>query len=332
MKWCQKMNKTVKTEILNQIKKYNKIVIVRHIRPDGDCMGASLGLKALLKNTYPEKTILTISEDSSEYLSFLGKDDEVPADFDYSDALIIAVDTATTERISNKNFDRGACLIKMDHHIDIKPYGDISWVEDYRSSACEMMVDFYLTFKDELKMSDYAATCFYTGMVTDSGRFKYKEVTGDTMRLAGAMLDFNIDTQIIYANLGLEDFSYYKFQAYIFGKIKMTENGVAYLYVTQAMKDKLGLSNEQASSSVSFMEGIKGCLIWIAFIDNGDGSIRVRLRSRFAKVSDLAERYNGGGHEMASGATCYSKKQMKALITDADELLKEYKQTHTGWM
>ena len=326
------MNENVKKEIFEKIKEYDKIVIVRHIRPDGDCMGASLGLKELIKNTYPQKKVFTFADDSSEYLSFLGKDDEPNPDFDYSDALVIAVDTATTDRISNKTFQSAALLVKMDHHIDIKPYGDISWVEDFRSSACEMMVDFYRTFSDELKMNARVATCFFTGMVTDSGRFKFKEVTGETMRLAGLLLDFGIDTQTIYANLGLEDFSYYKFQAYIFGKIRVTENGVAYLHVTQAIKDKLGLTNEQASSSVSFMDGIRGSLIWIAFIDNGDGTTRVRLRSRFVTVSDLAERYHGGGHEMACGATCYSKKEIKALIADADELLKEYKNTHTGWL
>lgn len=326
------MNENVKKEIFEKIKEYDKIVIVRHIRPDGDCMGASLGLKELIQNTYPQKNVFTFADDSSEYLSFLGKDDEQNPDFDYSDALVIAVDTATTDRISNKTFQSAALLVKMDHHIDINPYGDISWVEDFRSSACEMMVDFYRTFSDELKMNARVATCFFTGMVTDSGRFKFKEVTGETMRLAGLLLDFGIDMQTIYANLGLEDFSYYKFQAYIFGKIRVTENGVAYLHVTQAIKDKLGLTNEQASSSVSFMDGIRGSLIWIAFIDNGDGTTRVRLRSRFVTVSDLAERYHGGGHEMACGATCYSKKEIKALIADADELLKEYKNTHTGWL
>ena len=98
------------------------------------------------------------------------------------------------------------------------------------------------------------------------------------------------------------------------------------------MKKKFGLSNEEASASVSYMDGIKDALIWIAFIDNGDGSIRARLRSRFVTISELAERYHGGGHACAAGATVYSKAEMKALLKEADALIKEYKATHKGWL
>ena len=114
--------------------------------------------------------------------------------------------------------------------------------------------------------------------------------------------------------------------------MKISENGVASLFVTKAMKKKFNLSNEQASASVSFMDSIKNALIWIAFIENGDGSIRVRLRSRFVTVSELAERYRGGGHACASGATVYSKAEAKQLLQEADQLLKEYKANNEGWL
>jgi phosphoesterase RecJ-like protein len=98
------------------------------------------------------------------------------------------------------------------------------------------------------------------------------------------------------------------------------------------MKKKFSLSNEDASAAVSYMDSIKGALIWLAFIDNGDGSIRVRLRSRFITVSELAERYRGGGHACAAGATVYSKAEMKQLIAEADAMLKEYKEKNEGWL
>ena len=80
------------------------------------------------------------------------------------------------------------------------------------------------------------------------------------------------------------------------------------------------------------MEGIKDSLIWIAFIETDDGKIRVRLRSRYVTVSELAEKYDGGGHACAAGATVYSKKEMKQLLQDADALLKAYKEKNTGWL
>lgn len=321
----------IKTKILEKIEAYETIVIIRHIRPDGDSVGSTLGLREILRLTYPEKRILTVNEDYSEYMAFLGEEDGAISDDEYKNALVIAIDTASVDRLSNKKYALGKELIKIDHHIDIAPYGDISWVEDRRSSACEMIADFYLTFKDKLKISPYAATCVYAGMVTDTGRFKY-EVCGETMRCAAALLDVGIDTETLYARLGLEDFSYYKFQSYVFGKCQITQNGVVYLYVTDEMKKELGITNEQASSSVSFIDGIKGSLIWAAFIDNGDGSIRVRLRSRFLDINELAERYHGGGHAKAAGSTCYSIEEMNALIAEADKLLGEYKNTHEGWL
>lgn len=168
--------------------------------------------------------------------------------------------------------------------------------------------------------------------MTDSGRFRYSETCGDTLRLAGFLLDIGIDIQTLYANLYLEDFDYYKFQSYVFDRMNITPAGVAWLYVDKAMQEKFGLTREQASSSVDFMSKIKGSLIWLAFIDNQDGTIRVRLRSRFVTVNKLAEKYHGGGHANASGATAYSVEEMNSLIADADRLLADYKENNGGWL
>ena len=114
--------------------------------------------------------------------------------------------------------------------------------------------------------------------------------------------------------------------------MKITENGVAYLFVDKRMQKKFKLSREDASAAVSYMETIKNSLIWLAFIENGDGTIRVRLRSRFVTVSELAERYEGGGHACAAGATVHSKAELKKLVAEADELLKKYKEENDGWL
>ena len=114
--------------------------------------------------------------------------------------------------------------------------------------------------------------------------------------------------------------------------MKITANGVASIYVSKAMQEKFKLSAEDASASVSYMDSVKGSLIWMAFIENGDGSIRVRLRSRFVTVNQLAERYHGGGHDCASGATVYSRREATKLLREADKLLKAYKETNEGWL
>ena len=326
------MNEAIKRNILNKIKENDKIFIFRHFRPDGDAVGSTKGLAEILKLSFPDKKIFLQNADFSDYMSFLGGEDELLPDEEYKDALGIVLDTATQERISNKKYILCKEIIKIDHHIPVQDYGIMQWVEEHRSSCCEMIADFYATFKDELKINTQAATYIYAGMVTDSGRFRFREVSGETLRLAGMLRDHGIDLDTLHAHLYMRDFESFKFEAYAHQKMKISPNGVASLYVTKAMKEKFGLSNEAASASVSYMEQIKGSLIWMAFIDNDDGSIRVRLRSRFVTVSELAERYNGGGHACASGATVYSKAEMNKLLREADALLKEYKENNTGWL
>ncbi len=328
------MNTAIKQRILARIKDNDRILIFRHKRVDGDCVGATKGLKELLKASFPEKDVRIIDDEFSEYLAFLGPDDAPVEDEFYVSALGIVVDVADTARISNQKFALCKELIKIDHHIDRTPYGDISWVEEERSSACEMIADFYASFRNELSLTKWAATCIYTGMVTDSGRFMYEGVCGESMRLAGLLLDAGVNTEWLYANLYLKSFESLKFTAYIYEHMSVTENGVAYLLVDKAMQDKFGLSMESASAAISSLSGIRGCLCWIAFIETGDadGAIRVRLRSRFASINHIAEKYHGGGHACASGATVYSLEEMNALLRDADAHIMQYKENNDGWL
>ena len=328
------MNRETMQAILQKIKEYDRIIITRHFRPDGDAIGSTKGLWKILQLSFPEKEILLINEDYSEYLSFLGGESEPISEEKYADALGIILDTGTIDRVSNKKITLCKELIKIDHHIDHNPYGDIFWVEDHRSSACEMVVRFYEAFADQLKIDTEAATYLYAGMVTDSGRFRFSSVSGDTMRLAGLLLDQDIDTDVLFANLYLEEFEKLKFEAYVYDKMCITENGVAYIYVDRAMQEKFSLSQEDASSAVGYMDTIKGALCWIAFIEApGDEKIiRVRLRSRFVTINTIAENHHGGGHACASGATVYSEKEMYQLIEEADARVKEYKETHEGWL
>lgn len=318
--------------VLDKIKQYQKIVIFRHLRPDGDAVGATKGLCDVLRATYPDKDVRLINNDFADYVAFLGREDAPVDDEFFADALGIVIDTATVERISNPQYALCRELIKIDHHIPLQPYGDVMWVEEHRSSACEMIAAFCEAFRDELVLTPQAATEIYTGMVTDSGRFRFRSVSGDTMRLAGMLLDVGIDTDTLYANLYMKEFDEFKFQSSVYQKMKITEHGVAYLYVDRAMQEKFSLTHEQASAAISYLDSIRGSLIWLAFIESEDGSVRVRLRSRFVTVNQLAEKYGGGGHDCACGATVGSKKEARRLIAEADALLADYKATHDGWL
>ncbi len=328
------MNYEIKKAILDKIKEYDLIFLFRHVRNDGDCVGATRGLQEILRLTFPEKEVYVIDSNPSAYLAFLGPDDEPVEESRYKDGLGIVLDTASEARISNRNYLKCKELIKIDHHIPLENYGCLAWVEEERSSCCEMVVNFYDTFRDELKISSQAATYLYTGMVTDSGRFKYSGVTGDTLRHAAILLDVGVDTESLFARLYLEAYEYLKFKAQIYERMQITENGVAYIYIDKAMQEEFGLSLESASACIGNLDSIRGCICWLAFIETGDveGSIRVRLRSRFVAINSVAEHFRGGGHACASGATVYGPLEVQDLLQEADQLVKEYKETHEGWL
>ena len=317
-------------EIYEKIAAAERILLFRHIRVDGDCVGATKGLKAAILATWPEKEVYIIDEEHSDYLSFLGEDDAAIDDELYRDALGIVIDVGNRERISNQKYALCREIIKIDHHIPRDAYGHINWVEENRSSACEMIV--HLCHETGMTITHEAATCLYTGMVTDSGRFLYEGVNGETMRMAGLLLDKGVDTERLYAHLYLRELDGLKFKAHIYDNMHITENGVAYIHVTRQVQERFGLSFESACTAVSALSDIRGVLCWLAFIDTAEGDIRVRLRSRFMATNQIAEKYHGGGHACASGATVFSSEEMDALIHDADEAVREYKETHEGWL
>ncbi len=325
------MNLEIKKQILAKIKEYDKILIFRHKRPDGDATGSTKGLQRILQLTYPDKTVLLQNCDFSDYMAFLGEEDApVPVE-EYKNALGIVIDTSVPDRISNSNFSLCKELIKIDHHIPMGSYADLEWIEEDRSSACEMIAEFYDTFKDELKIDKDAATYIYCGMVTDSGRFEYREVNGKTMRLAGVMIDCGIDLDTLYAHLYLKDYATLKFKSFVYKKMKQTKNGVVYILINEKIRKKFGLTLEEASACVGYLDTIKGSLIWLAFIETKE-NIRVRLRSRFVTVNEIAENFGGGGHACASGATVKNRKEMQKLIALADKTLEKYKAENEGWL
>ncbi|MBQ8324975.1 MAG: bifunctional oligoribonuclease/PAP phosphatase NrnA [Clostridia bacterium] len=326
------MNRQVMRNILEKIRSYHRVIIFRHLRPDGDAVGASKGLREILRSSFPEKEIYLLNSDYSDYVAFLGGEDEEIDEKLYEDALGIVVDTATSQRISNPKFGLCKELIKIDHHIPTDGYGALELVEEERSSCCELIAAFYQACSDELVMTKEAATYLYTGMVTDSGRFRFRSVSGDTLRLAGMLLDQGVDTEQLYANLYMKEFETLKFQSYVYQTMEISENGVAYVYVDQKTRLRFGLTFEEACACVGYMDSIKGSLIWLAFIEGTDGAIRVRLRSRFVTINELAESYGGGGHACASGCNVNDRKQMRELIGKADALLKDYKENNEGWL
>ena len=307
--------------LLEKIKAYDTIIIHGHIRPDGDCYGSQFGLKDLIKQSFPNKKVYVVGQ-VSEYVSFVGTPDDISDDM-FKGALSIVVDTATHDRVSDQRFTLAKEVFKIDHHVENEKsfYADHYWVDDLLPSASQMIAMFYKEYQDELKLSFEGAQAMYVGIVTDTGRFRYRGVSRQTHEAAGLLLDFGVDVEDIDNHLSIETMDTIKLKGEVLSNFEVSEGGFIYFKMTREVIDRYGISDETAASMVNVLAGIEGYPVWALFIEYPD-EIRVRLRSRGPEIETLARKYNGGGHQKAAGCRIESYDQIKAFSKDVDALLR----------
>lgn len=318
------MNKQKLKDICSKMEQYDKIIIIPHRRPDGDAIGTSFGLKDIIATTWPNKTVHVVGE-SSDFTSFIGIPEELD-DEAFKGALAIAVDTANKDRLADNRFDKADFLIKIDHHVQVQEYGDIEYVDTGRPAAALIILDLYLVNQDKLKMSKEGAKALYFGILTDTGRFKYDGVDGDTFRSVAALFDIGLEKKEIHAHLDQRTEELTRFKGYLLQHYKKTKNGVVYFKIKPRHLKKFNVSLEEASSLVNELGVFEEYPIWLLFAEYEEGIVRCRMRSKGPRIDLLANKYDGGGHKMASGASLGTWKRTKLLIDDADDLAKQYKE------
>lgn len=310
-------------KILEKIKEFDTIVIHGHIRPDGDCIGSQYGLMYLIKETFPNKNVF-ITGDSSEYVSFVGKPQRIEDDNLFKNALSIVVDCPTISRISDDRCKLAKYSIKIDHHADSDKFTDYEYV-DYTASSCtQIITEFFIKFNNELKMSEKSATALYVGLLTDTGRFQNLNVNSKTYYIASVLLNYGVDISYVNNSLTLESVDALRLKAYCLNKLKVTENGFAYITLTKEEIKKYGVGDEVASSLVTSISTLKECPVWGLILETED-ILRIRLRSRGPEINGLAALYNGGGHKLAAGGKLKSWNELDEFVRNADELVKNYK-------
>ena len=311
-------------KILDKIKEYNNIIIHSHIRPDGDAIGSQYGLMYLIKDSFPDRNVF-ITGEYSEYVSFISKPNLIDDNL-FKDSLSICLDCATDERLSDSRYTKSKYSIKIDHHIKDKVYCDYEYINDRAASCCEIIVEFYDMFKDELVMSEKCANALYVGLLTDTGRFKYDSVSSKTFKMASILLDHGVNIGIIDNLLSSETLELLKLKGYCLNNFKITSNGFAYIVLTKEIIEEYKVSDEEAASLVNLFANIKDVPVW-AIILESDKDIRIRLRSKGPIINDLAAKYNGGGHKMVSGAKLTNWNELDNFVSDVDNCVKKYKET-----
>ncbi|SFD60721.1 phosphoesterase RecJ domain-containing protein [Lentibacillus persicus] len=308
--------------IIQAIKAYDTIIIHRHVRPDPDAYGSQAGLKEMIRKSFPEKNVYIVGE-SEPSLEFLAQMDEIRDDT-YKNALVIVCDTANAARISDQRFDLGNQLIKIDHHPNVDAFGDALWVDTSASSTCEMIYNLYLAGKnDGLTLSDEAARLIYAGIVGDTGRFLFPNTTKKTFQYASELVTYNFDRPALYDGLYRIKENIARLRGYILQHYQLAESGLSSVKLSKELLDEYGVSSTETGQLVGVLGDIEGIKAWALFIEE-DELIRVRLRSKGPSINEIAAKYNGGGHPMASGATVYTWDETANLIKDLEEVCAEY--------
>jgi bifunctional oligoribonuclease and PAP phosphatase NrnA len=302
--------------IKQMIHDHDSMIIIAHIRPDGDCIGATQGLAHSIRFQYPDKKVF-VRYEAVDYLAFLGAPDDV-SDETFTKSLVISLDTAHRDRIYDPRYNTGKALVRIDHHPHVDFFGDIDHVDTTSPSTCNIITQMLLDWGWHIPLS--SAQALYTGITTDTGRFRYRGVTEQTLSQAASLVKAGVEPTTIYDQLYQRDLTQVHFLGTFLSQAQ-TAKGVIYVVLSQAEIMASGLSEDQAANFISHLSDIEGYPIWLLVYQTKEGMWRVRLRSSGIVINEVAARYHGGGHPQASGCQLSSIDQLPELIADLERLL-----------
>lgn len=280
--------------------------IAGHVRPDGDCIGSTLGLYLYLKKNYPDIKAEVFLEDMPEEFLFIQDADKVNHTFT-SDVesfdLFVCID-CEKGRLggAEKFFDAAAKTINIDHHISNTGTGDVTYIVPTASSACELVYECI----DKDKMDKDIAQAIYTGMVTDTGVFKYNSTSPKTYEIAGKLTEFGFDFTWLIDHVFYEK-TYLQNQLLgraLLESILLMDGRVIASVITKQTMDFYGASGSDMDGIVNQLMFTIGADCAIFMYEDEPMQFRVSLRSNGAiDVSRVAKMLGGGGHVRASGCT-----------------------------
>lgn len=310
-------------EVWQEIKKYDKIMIHRHVSPDPDAYGSQLGLKALIQHHYPNKVVKAVGY-SEATLSWMGEMDEV-SDEEYQGALVIVTDTANAKRIDDVRYDLGTFLIKLDHHPANEDFANINVVHTHACATSELIIELFEANKEDydLTLTKDVAELLYAGIIADSGRFLYDNTTKETLNRVAMLYDLGIERDRIHHEMYKRQLNIIQAQGYVLSHFEVSQAGVAFVKMTKEQQAAFNLTTATRSALVNVLANIEGIHVWVCFFENDD-NIRVNIRSGGPVINTVAENFDGGGHPKASGALIYDWDACKDVIQALDDACLAY--------
>ncbi len=311
-------DQTLFERALKLIKKYDTVIIHRHSNPDGDAIGSQVGLAQIIKTNFPHKKVYIVGDDPKRFSFMEGSTPDTVADETYANALAVVLDTSAKFMISDERYATAKETLRFDHHIYCEDICNLDVIDSSYESCCGLLTDFARQM--HLELNDLAAKSLFTGMVTDSGRFRYDSTTSQTYSLASYLMLHNVDTAAIYVNLYADDFKMIQLRARFTLKIQFTQGNTAYIFTTKDEVNQLDADVFTISRAmVGTMSDIKGVDVWANFTETENG-VLCELRSKKYNVNPVAVKYGGGGHAKASGATIANFDVARQMLADLDAL------------
>lgn len=294
-------------KLLELIENAKNIAITGHVSPDGDCTGSTLALYNYITENFEGKQVRVCLEKPSKKFSYMNGFDLISEDPFLEADLLVSLDASDRERLGSRGvmLDTAKESICIDHHVTNTNFAKFNIVEDFRSSTCELLY----TLLDSDKVSVETAKCLYTGIVHDSGVFKYQSTTKETMDIAGELISKGFDfTKIIDDTYFKKDFNATKLLGLVLTNAKLIFDGkccyglLDYDTWTGYIDDK-----KKMDGIIDNLRNIDGVEIALFMYETAKDEHKVSLRSINANVSSIATALGGGGHMRAAGATVYGK-------------------------
>lgn len=309
-------------KIYKKIKAYDTIVIARHIGPDPDALGSSLGLKEAILNTFPNKKVFAVGSPASKF-KYIGNVDKFNESM-YEKSLLIILDTPDLKRVDGVDPSRFEYKIKIDHHPNPELYCDIEWSDDTASSASQLIME--LIFNTKLKLSVSTAEKLYIGLIGDTNRFLYYYTTPKTFSLVSRLIEeTHMDFTKLYESIYLRPLKEKKFESYLISNLKVTKNGFGYVLLDEKTLEEQGVDAATAGNMVNNFNYIEEVLAWGVFsYDKANDNIRGSIRSRGPIINKVASLFGGGGHIYASGVRVPNFDVVNELVEELDKACLNY--------
>ncbi|MFH1269852.1 MAG: bifunctional oligoribonuclease/PAP phosphatase NrnA [Candidatus Omnitrophota bacterium] len=302
-------------KLVASLRKNKSFLITTHTNMEGDALGSELAFYGILKKL--GKKAVIVNDDALPYgYAFLPNIDKI---IKYKDNLkeikfdcFVALDCSDLNRTGEvyRLNTKQKPIINIDHHISNDKFGDVNWIEPRASSCSEMVYKLHNALG--LPMDRDTAILLYTGILTDTGSFRYTNTTSFTHKAISELLKFNLDIpkiyKSVYENIPFEDM---KLLARILPAVRREANGkVIWFQIKRNMLGNRKLSFDLSEHILTFGRAIKGAEVVVLFKENlgNKNEIRINLRSQGkVDVNKVARFFGGGGHKTASGATVYGK-------------------------